>query len=88
MMCDGVKLTDRKTRMEFMSMVGLSEDIVTLVRRLRLPWHGHVLSRNEEVGIRRALEFDVDGVTGRGRPRFWMERMSEEKQSGSWVTGC
>jgi hypothetical protein len=35
MMC-GVKLTDRKSSKQFMSMVGLSEDIVTLVRKSRL----------------------------------------------------
>ena len=64
MMC-GVKLRGRKTIIELISMAGLSEDIVTLVRRLRLPWYGYVLRRNEEFGIRSALEFDVEGVTGR-----------------------
>ena len=61
MMCR-VKLRDRKTNMELMSLVGLSEAIVTLVRS-RLRWYGHVLRRNEEAGSRRALEFDVKGVT-------------------------
>ena len=43
--------------------------------------------RNElEVGIRRALQFDVEGVTGRGRPLLrWRE---VKKDSGSRVTGC
>ena len=59
-MC-GVKLRNNKSSMEFMSMVGLSEDIVTLVKTSRLRWYGHVLRRNE--GIRRALEFEVEGVT-------------------------
>ena len=45
-------------------MMGLSEDIVTLVRRSRLGRYGHVL-RSEEVGITRALEFEVEGVTRR-----------------------
>ena len=39
-------------------------DFVTLVRRSRLPWCGHVLRRNEEVGLR-AFEFVVEGVTRR-----------------------
>ena len=49
-------------------MVGLSEQIATLVRRSRLRLYGHVLKRNEDVGIRRALEFEVEDMTGRGRP--------------------
>jgi hypothetical protein len=40
MMC-GVKLRDRKSSSELMSMVGLSEDILTLVRKSRLRWYGH-----------------------------------------------
>jgi hypothetical protein len=42
MMC-GVKLRDRKSSSELMSMVGLSEDIVTLGRKSRLRWYGHVM---------------------------------------------
>lgn len=79
MMC-GVKLRDRKSNKELMSMVGLSEDIVTLVRRSRLRWYGHVLRRNEEDGIRRALEFEVEGGTGRGRPRLgWKEQVEKDR---------
>ena len=37
----GVKFRGRKSSM-LMSMVGLSEDIVILVRRLRLRWYGCV----------------------------------------------
>ena len=35
-----------------MSIVGLSEGIVTLVHMSRLQWYGHVLRRNREIGIR------------------------------------
>ena len=41
-----VKLGDR-SNMEVMSIVGLSEDFVTLERRSRLRWYGNVLRRNE-----------------------------------------
>jgi hypothetical protein len=50
-----VKLRDRKSSSEVMSMVGLSEDIGTLVRKSRLRWYGHVMRRDEGVGIRRVL---------------------------------
>ena len=61
-------------------MVGLSEDIVTLVIRSRLRWYGPVLKRNKEVGIRRALEFEVEGVAGKGRPRLgWREQVEKDR---------
>ena len=60
---------------------------MTLVRRSKLRWYGHLLRRNEEVGIRRTLEFEVEGMTERGCPRLeW--RTSEERRSESGVTGC
>ena len=53
---------------------------MTLVRCSRLPWYGHVLRRNEDVGIRGALEFEVEGVTGRGRPRLgWREQVRKDR---------
>ncbi|XP_046971133.1 uncharacterized protein LOC124538205, partial [Vanessa cardui] len=40
----------------------------------RLSWYGHVLRRNEEHIVRKALSMDVDGFRGRGRPRKrWMD---------------
>jgi hypothetical protein len=78
MMC-GVKLRDRKRSSDLMSMVGLSEDIVTLVRKSRLRWYGHVMRRDEGVGIRRVLEFEVAGEIGRGRPRMgWKEQVEKD----------
>ena len=78
-MC-GVKLRDRKSSKELMSMVELNEDILTLVRRSRLRWYGHVLRRSGEVGIRHALELEIEGVTGRGRPRMgWREQVEKDR---------
>ena len=48
MMC-GVNLRHRKNTKE--SMLGLDEDIVTLMRRSRLRWYGHVLRRDEGLGL-------------------------------------
>ena len=46
-----------------------------------------MLRRNEEVGISRALEFEVEGVTGRGYPRLgWREQVKKDGESG--VTAC
>ena len=59
MMC-GVKLSDRKSSMELMSRVVLSD----IGKEVRLRWYGHVL-RSEGAGIRRTLVFEVESVTGR-----------------------
>jgi hypothetical protein len=78
MVC-GVKLRDRKSSSELMSMVGLSEDIVTLVRKSRLRWYGHVMRRDDGVGIRRVLKFEVAGEIGRGRPPMgWKEQVAKD----------
>ena len=79
MMC-GVKLRDRKRSEELMALVGLDENIVALVRRLRLRWYGHVLRSGEGDGIRRVLEWEVEGATGQGRPRLgWKEQVEKDR---------
>ena len=79
MMC-GVKWRDRRNSKQLMQMVGLEEDIVTVVRRSRLRWYGHVLRRDAHVGIRRVLEFEVEGKMGKGRPRLgWREQVEKDR---------
>ena len=78
MMC-GVKLRDRKSSAVLLDMAGLSENIVTLVRRSRLRWYGHVMRRGEGIGIKRVLEHDVVGQRGRGRPRAeWQDQVEKD----------
>jgi len=47
LMC-GVKLKDRKRTSELMSMLGLCDDIVSVVRQSRLRWYRHVMRRDVE----------------------------------------
>ena len=78
MMC-GVKLGDRKSSCELMSMAGLSEDVVVVARKSRLRWYGHLLRKTEEDGIRRALEVVVPGVVGKGRPKMsWQKEVEKD----------
>ena len=61
-------------------MVSLSEDAVTLVRKLRLRWCGHVLRWDEGDGSRRALECKVEGVTGVGHLWLgWREQVEKDR---------
>ena len=69
MMC-GVRLRDRKRTSELMSMAGLNEDIVGVVRKSRLRWYGHVLRRSEYDGTRKVLGVVVPGKVGKGRPKL------------------
>jgi len=73
MMC-GVTLKDKEESEVLRKKVGLVDDIVTVVRKSRLRWFGHVKRREEEQGIKRAFMHVVDGAVGRGRPRkTWYE---------------
>ena len=81
MMC-GTRLKNRQNSGELMLRMGLHEDIVTLVRRARMRWYGHVMRRDENVGIRRALELEVAGGMRRGRPKIgWKEQVEKDIQN-------
>ena len=56
-----------------MQMLELDVDVVTLVRRARLRWYGHVLRRDQESGITRALDFEVEGNRDRGASKAELE---------------
>jgi len=74
-----VKLRDRCGISKLMGMAGLHDDIVTLVGKSRLRWYGHVMRREEDVGIRKVLEVEVPGVVGRGRPKMgWREQVEKD----------
>ena len=69
-----VKLNE-KVRFEVLQgRVGLIDDIVTVARKARLRWFGHVIRREPQQGIKRAYLYKTEGKVGRGRPRkTWYE---------------
>lgn len=43
------------------------------LRSNRVTWHGHVMRRDEQNGVKKVLSMDVDGYESRGRPKKkWM----------------
>jgi hypothetical protein len=73
LMC-GVNLSNRVNSKELQERMGLKEGIVEEIGKARLRWFGHVWRREGGDGIRRALEFKLEGKAGRGRPRrTWLE---------------
>jgi hypothetical protein len=75
----GIKLRERKSSSLLSAMAGLNEDIVTVVRKSRLRWYGHVMRRDKQVGIRRVSDFEVSGAIGRGHPwTSWQEQVNTD----------
>ena len=73
MMC-GVTLRDRVESDTLKQKIGLIDDIITVMRKARLRWFGHVKRRDEGHCIKRAFSHVIDKPKGRGRPRkTWYE---------------
>ena len=64
-MC-GVKLMDKRNTEELMDMLGLKETLEGLAKANGVRWFGHVLRRDDDSVLRKALDFRVDGQRGRG----------------------
>ena len=52
-----------------MEMLGLKETVVQMVKTNGVRWYGHVLRRDDEQVLRKALGFEVKGNRKRGRPK-------------------
>ena len=77
-MC-GVKLMDKRSTEELMDMLGLKETVDRLAKANAVRWYGHILRREEKHILRQALELQVDGARGKGRPRkTWRKQVEEE----------
>ena len=68
MMC-GAKLMEKKRTGDIMEMLGLKETVVQMAKANEVRWYEHVLRRDDEHVLRKALEFEVNGKRKRGRPR-------------------
>ena len=76
-MC-GVKVLEKPRSQEIMSLPGLKDTLDELARASEMRWYGHVLRRNNGKVLRRALDFEVAGRRGRGRPNIMWKRKREE----------
>ena len=77
-MC-GVKLMDKKKTEDLMEMLGLEESVDHLAKANGVRWYGHVLRRDGDHVLRKALEFKVNGPRKRGRPKkTWKSQVEEE----------
>ena len=80
-MC-GVKLLDRRNSDELMDMLGIKESLDRMAKASSMQWYGHVLRKEDENVIVKALKFEVSGCRGRPK-RTWKKQVENEmKKNG------
>ena len=57
-MC-GVRMIEKRRSQELMSLLGLKDTLDGLARASGVRWYGHVLGRDNDDVLRRALDFEV-----------------------------
>ena len=68
-----VKLKDRLPSKELRERLGI-DDITLVLQQIRLHWYGHVLRKEDDVWVKKCMEYEVEGPRPRGRPkRTWRE---------------
>ena len=73
----GVKLLDRRNSDELMDMLGIKESLDRMAKASSMQWYGHVLRKEDENVIVKALKFEVSGC--RGRPKqMWKKQVENE----------
>ena len=76
-MCE-VKIIEKRRSQELMSLLGLKNTVDGLVRASGVQWYGHVLQRNNDDVLRRALDFEVVGKRGCGWQNMMWKRQMEK----------
>ena len=67
-MC-GVKLVDRKKMEDLMEMLGLKETLDRMAKANGVRWYGHVIRRDDDNILKKAMMMEVNGKRKRGRPK-------------------
>ena len=76
-MC-GVKLVDRKNMEELMEMLGLKETLDRMAKANGVRWYGHVIRRDDNNILKKAMMLEVNGKRKRGRPAMTWRKQVEE----------
>ena len=76
-MC-GVKLVDRKINEELMETLGLKETLDKMAKVNGVLWYEHVVRRDDDHVLKKALMLEVNGQRNRERPKQIWRRQVEE----------
>ena len=68
-MC-GVKLVNRKKMEELMETLGLKETLNRMAKANGVRWCGHVIRRDGDNILKKAMMMEVNGKRKRGRPKI------------------
>ena len=74
----GVKIIEKRRNQELMSLLGIKDTLDELARATGVRWYGHVLRRDNDDVLRRAVDFEVAGRRKRGLPNMTWKRQVEE----------
>ena len=77
-MC-GVQLEGRKRTKDLILMVASNETIDHMAMANSAPWYRHMLRREDDHVVRRALDFEIEGQEKKELPRRILEFQVEEK---------
>ena len=77
-MC-GVKLADRKNTEELMEMLGLKKTLDRMAKTNGVRWYGHVIRREDDNILKKAMMMGVNGQRKRGRPKMTWKKQVEER---------
>ena len=77
-MC-GVKLLDRKNSEELVDMLGIKESLDRMAKASSMRWYGHVLRKEDENVIVKALNFEVSDSRGREKPKQTWKKLVENE---------
>ena len=81
-----MKPLDRRNSEVLIDMLGIKETLDSMAQASRMRWYGHVLRKENEDVIVKALQFEVSGSRGRGRPKqTWKKQVENEMKKNGLV---
>jgi len=73
----GVKLQDRIPSKGLRERLGL-DVIISVLQQNRLRWYGHVLRKEDNDWMKKCMEYEVEAVRPRGRPKKTWRQIAEK----------
>ena len=73
----GTKITDRFSCSELIARLGI-DDVITVMWLHRLRLYGHILTKDENDWVKKCIDFEVECVRPRGRPKKTWSKVIEK----------
>ena len=74
----GVKLVNRKNTEELMEVLGLKKTLDRMAKSNGVRWYVHVIRREEDNTLKKAMMMEMNGERKRGRPKMTWKRQVKE----------